>query len=278
MTDLSTSHDDAAIESAETTGGGDSGGTPAEIRTRLVLDTSVLIADPELRPRVPRRRRGRPAHRRRRTRRPQEPLRRRRTRGTHGTAHARRAAGRPRRLARRAGPDRHRHRHAADRDQQHPQAPAHRARTRSGRSRQPDHRRRDRPVRLRSDHDGQQRRRTPDQGRPPRRRCRRTHADPVRPIPSRRSAGPRSTPRYEKIDCLYAAGAIALDAVTDAVGATQRERIRRPPLGVAVGARPHRRRRVRPARTPEPPSRGGCARGTRSSASRSNCCSIPTSP
>jgi PhoH-like ATPase len=46
VTDLSTSHDDTTFEAAETTGGGDSGGTSADVRTRFVLDTSVLIADP----------------------------------------------------------------------------------------------------------------------------------------------------------------------------------------------------------------------------------------
>ncbi len=46
MTDLSTSPTHVALEATETMGGGDSGGNPAETRTRLVLDTSVLIADP----------------------------------------------------------------------------------------------------------------------------------------------------------------------------------------------------------------------------------------
>ena len=46
MTDLSTSHDVAALETAETTGGGDGGTGLTATRTRLVLDTSVLIADP----------------------------------------------------------------------------------------------------------------------------------------------------------------------------------------------------------------------------------------
>ena len=46
MTDLSTSHDDDAPEAAETMEGVDTGTDPAGVRTRLVLDTSVLIADP----------------------------------------------------------------------------------------------------------------------------------------------------------------------------------------------------------------------------------------
>ena len=80
---------------------------------------------------------------------------------------------RARRLAGRPGSHRQRHRHAADRDQRHPQAPAHRARARPGGARQPHHRRRPRPVRLRPDHDDLQRRRAAHQGGAPRRRRRR---------------------------------------------------------------------------------------------------------
>ncbi len=49
---------------------------------------------------------------------------------THGAADARGAARAPRRIARPPGAHRQRHRHAADRDQQHPPAPADRARPR----------------------------------------------------------------------------------------------------------------------------------------------------
>ena len=169
---------------------------------------------PHLRPGVHRRRRGRSAHRRRGTRRPEEPDRRRRSGRPNRAAHTRGAARRPRRLARRAGAHGQRQRNAADRDQQHPQAPPRRARPRPERSRQPDHRRRDRPVGLRSDDDDQQRRCAAHQGRPPRRRRGRTPADPLRP--HRPAVGWTTIEApYDAIDCLYAAGAVAIDAGLD---------------------------------------------------------------
>ena len=177
--------------------------------------------------------------------------------------------------------DRQRHGHPPDRDQQHPSPSAHRARPRSGGARQPHHRRGDRPVRLRPDHDGQQRRRPAHQGRPPRGERRRTpaHASPT--TTGRPSGGPRSTRHYEAIDCLYAAGAIAADAVLTSRRRRvepARERVRRPALRLAVGARATRRRRVRPAAPGRCPRRGACGRGARNSASPSSCSSIPTSP
>ena len=104
--------------------------------------------------------------------------------------------------------------HAADRDQQHPQAPAGRARPRSVGSGQPHHRRCDRSVRFRSHHDDQQRRR-------PCASRRRTWASTQPSIASHVPTASSQTAGWttleaphEAIDCLYGAGAIAIDAAT----------------------------------------------------------------
>ena len=194
-----------------------------------------------LRARVRRRRRRDPADGRRGARRPQDPARRRRPRRPHRAADDRGTAGPARRLARRT-----RSRPATDGTLQIEinniqQAPAHRARPRPGSARQPHHRRGDRSGRLRSDHDGQQRRRAADQGRPPRRRRGRASAHPRRPPRSGRSGGPRSRPPTRSIDCLYAAGAIAADAVLDRRADRARARTSSPCCGRARSRRSSRR-------------------------------------
>ena len=83
---------------------------------------------------------------------------------------------------------------------------------------------------------------------------------------------------YEAIDCLYAAGAIAADAVAERQpDRAARERVRRAALRFAVGARAGGRRRVRPAPPGDARGVGAAATRARSSGSHSSCCSTPTS-
>ncbi len=233
---------------------------------------------PDLRRRVPRRRRHRATHRRRGTRRSEESPRRRRSVGTDGAAHARGTAHRPRWLARRTRADRERHGDPADRDQQHPQTPAGRARSRSERARQSDHRCSDRAVGLRSDHDDQQRRSPAHQGRTSRRR--RCRASP-HPFRSRSAHGRlvhhRGPVRIDRLPLRRRCHRRRCrgDRPGDRV---QPERVRRVAFGLAVrvgACRPRRLRAPLPARPRRP---GGCARGARNSDSPSSCCSTPTSP
>ncbi len=90
--------------------------------TRIVVDTSVLIADPHCFDTFGDGGAHHPADRRRGARLPEDTTRRRRTSRPHRTPGDRGLPRPARRFARRAGSGRGRH--AADRDQRHPEAPA----------------------------------------------------------------------------------------------------------------------------------------------------------
>ena len=191
------------------------------VRTRIVLDTSVLVADPGVHRRLRRRRRGHPADGHRGARRAEEP------RPTTSVVRRAPRCARIEELRVRAGGslaepvpvgDRRRRSTRADRDQRRAEAPADRARPRPVDARQPDHRRRARPgrctgrramvsndaaLRIKAAHLGVAGRRAPPGRAQPgaRGRCGWTH---VRGRPTR------------PIDALYAAGAIAVDSVAGA--------------------------------------------------------------
>ena len=92
---------------------------------------------------------------------------------------------------------------AADRAQRHPEAPPRRARPRPGELGQPHHRRRPRPGRAGSDDDGVERRRAAHQGRPPRRRRRRRTSRPRRHVADagRRVVDDRDRPTRSSTAC-----------------------------------------------------------------------------
>ena len=190
MTDL--------LPAAATRNGGEPQ-TDGAVRARVVLDTSVLIADPScvisfdgidvvvplivveeldgLKTRPDDVGRAAP----------------------HRAAHDRGDPRPPRRLAGRPGAGRQRG-DAADRAQRHPEAPARRARAGPGELGQPHHRRRPRPGRSRSHDDGVERRRAAHQGRSPRRRRRPARAGQgARRHAVRRVVDDRDRPRDRRL-------------------------------------------------------------------------------
>jgi hypothetical protein len=165
--------------------------------------------------------------------------------------------------------------HAADRDQRRAEAPADRARPRPPRARQPHHRRRARPGAGGTDDDRVERRGAAHQGRAPR-------------APSSRAPAGRSQRRHPRPPAGHARG-VAVDdrhAVRSRRGRRPRRSARTPPMRrrtrsrccgrIAVGAgAPHRRRM---GAAPPPAARGvGAARAVEGAALRARVAgSIPT--
>ena len=260
------------LPAAATTDGGEPQ-TDGAVRTRVVLDTSVLIADPSCVIVVRRRRRRHPAHRHRGARRPEErgpttSAVRRAPRCARSRSSASAPAARwptPVPVGDDAGD-------AADRDQRRAEAPARRARPRPGAARQPHHRRRPRPGRARA-----RRRwcpttprcasRPPTSASPPPSTSRPGARSPRRPAGGRRSRPPTRS----STACTPPARSPSTRS-TAAAGVGENEF-----AVLRAGSQSALARRVgddlRAARATTRPRRGGCGPVRRSSASPSSCCS-----
>ena len=239
-------HETGRSPSVDQAGNPDAGGVGGDSevaqRVRLVLDTSVLIADPTCVLEFRRRRRRCPPDRRGRTRRIEESFRRRRSRRTHRPADTRGDAGASRWITRRSGADRHRNHDAADRDQQHP------SNTSSSNTASipavPDNRIIGAAIgqsELGRHDDGQQRCCTANQGSPPRGERSGTRSGPIRHAgrPDRMDHDRRHL-RNDRLP-LRGRRHRPRRSGRSKPQQTARERVRRLALRFTVGARAHRR-------------------------------------